>query len=535
MNIRQSRPPQALTRTLARAAGLVLCLTVTACGSSANLGEQGFVAGFLGGIVASEPRAALVGRDVLAVGGTAADAAVAAYFAMAVTYPAGAGLGGGGACLVHDFDSGQTEALEFLATVPARIPPSRAALNVIPGNARGMFALQTRYGLLDWLSLLAPAERLARDGNPASRALVRAFKAASADGGDPAELANILDLQAGSDLREGDRLRHVELSAMISALRRRGPGDFYGGQLGQQYVDAVASIGGELTLADLRDARPHLLASLQVPMGANIMHFLPPPVSSGTAAAEIWAALDAGELYDDAPAAARDHLLAEASRRVYDARRQWMAADGSSKSLDPTQLLAAGRLQSLWRGYSHTGRDEVAPASAALPQSGGAMILVVDRDAQAVACSFTMNRPFGQRLVAPGTGIVLAAPPNPLEPAAISAMLLVNPNTRNVYFGAAAAGNAAASAIVKVALASLVEDLPMTLAQSRPRLHHGGTPDEVIAEAEEGLSSRGHRVRAVERLGLVAGFACPDGLPRSNRCEFKTDPRGYGLAATADN
>ena len=525
-------------RTLARVAGLVLSLTVTACGSTANLGEQGFVEGFLGGIIASEPRAALVGRDVLAVGGTAADAVVAAYFAMAVTYPAAAGLGGGGACLVHDFDSGQTEALEFLAKVPARIPPSQAALNVIPGNARGMFVLQTRYGLLEWLSLLAPAERLARDGHPASRALVRALMATSAAGGDPTELASILDLPPGGDLQEGDRLRHVALSTMISALRRRGPGDFYGGQLGQQFVAAVATIGGQLTLADLRDARPQLLPSLQVPMGPDIMHFLPPPVSSGTSAAEIWAALDAGELYDDAPAAARDHLLAEASRRVYDARQQWMAADGSARSLAPAQLLDAQRLQDLWRGYDQNSRPAVAaaaPTAAALAPSGGAIILAVDRDAQAVACSFTMNRPFGQRVVAPGTGIILAAPPNPLEPAALSAMLLVNPNTRNVYFGAAASGNTAASAIVKVALAALVEDLPLTLAQARPRLHHGGTPDEVIAEAEDGLSSRGHRVRAVERLGLVAGFACPEGLPRSNRCEFKGDPRGYGLAATADD
>ncbi len=531
MKTRQTTPP----RALARVAGLGLTLALAACGGAVGRGEQGFVEGFLGGIITTEPRAALVGRDVLATGGTAADAAVAAYFAMAVTYPAGAGLGGGGACLVQDFATGQAEALEFLAKVPARIPPSRAALNVIPGNARGMFALQTRFGVLEWLSLLAPAERLARDGIPASRALVRTYQAAVAAGGDPAQLAGILELQPGADLQEGDRLNYAELSTMISALRRRGPGDFYGGQLGQQFVAAVASVGGELTLADLRNAKPRLLPTLQVPMGDNIMHFLPPPVSSGTAAAQIWAALEAGKLYDDTPAEARDHLLAEASRRVYDARRDWMAADGSARSLLPAQLLDAQRLQGLWRGYDQDKRGSLAPPSAALPPSGGATILVVDRDAQAVACAFTMNRPFGQRVIAPGTGIILAAPPNPLEPAAISAMLLVNPNTRNIYFGAAAAGNASASTIVKVALASLIEDLPMALAQSRPRLHHGGTPDEVIAEAEEGLISRGHRVRAVERLGLVAGFACPEGLPRSNRCEFKADPRGYGLAATANN
>lgn len=526
MNRRQSRP----ARTAIRVTGLALSLILAGCAKS---GEQTFVEGFLGGIVASEPRAALVGRDVLAAGGAAVDAAVAAYFAMAVTYPAGAGLGGGGACLIHDFDTGRTEALEFLAKVPERFAPSQAEFNVIPGNTRGMFALHARYGLLEWLALLAPAERLARDGNPASRAFVRAFQAAAADGAQSDDLAAIFDLPPGSGLNEGDRLRRAELSTMISALRRRGPGDFYGGQLGKQFVDAVASLGGGLTLADLREASPRLRQSMQVPLGANMMHFLPPPVSGGAATGQIWAALDAGELYDDAPAETRDHLLAEVSRRVYASRSEWMGADGST-TLAAAELLAPQRLRALLQGYDRDSRDAQAPLSASQPDSGGAMILAVDRDAQAVACAFTMNRPFGQRQVAPGTGIILAAPPNSQEPAPLSAMLLVNPNTRNVYFGAAAAGIPSSNAIVKVALASLVEDLPLTLSQARPRLHHPGAPDQVSAEAEQGLSARGHRVLPIERLGRVAAFSCPEGLPRSNKCEFKADPRGYGLAAAAD-
>ncbi len=529
MDTRQSRP----ARAVARSFGLALALTVAACGRSADLGQQGFVEGFLGGIVTSEPRASLVGRDVLAVGGTAADAVVAAYFAMAVTFPSGSGLGGGGACLVHDFATAQTEAIEFLAKVPARIPATRAALNVVPGNIRGIFALHSRYGLLEWADLLAPAEDLARNGNPASRALVRAYQRAAtgADGSD--DLAGVFDLPAGSSLSEGDRLQQVELSTMLAALRRRGPGDFYGGQLGTQFVNAVTSLGGELTIADLRDARPRLRQSMQVPLGSNFMHFLPPPVSGGASAAQIWAVLDGGELYDDAPAGTRDHLLAEISRRVYLDRAEWMRADGTS-AVVASDLLAPQRLQGILRGYERGGRAALAPPSSPQPDPGGATILAVDREAQAVACAFTMNRPFGQRQVAPGTGILLAAPPDPQEPAPLSAMLLVNPNTRNVYFGAAAAGDSAPGAMIKVALASLVEDLPLNLAQSRPRLHHSGTPDEVVAEAEEGLSARGHRVRAVERLGQVSAFSCPEGLPRSIRCEFQTDPRGYGLASAAD-
>ena len=133
---------------------------------------------FFGGVATDEPRATLVGRDVLMAGGTAADAAVAIYFTLAVTYPSNASLGAGGACLVQDPDTDDTadtvRALEFLPGVAvgsASANPRRAT--AVPAAVRGMFALYSRYGRLEWGRLVAPAENLARFGHPISRALAR--------------------------------------------------------------------------------------------------------------------------------------------------------------------------------------------------------------------------------------------------------------------------------------------------------------------------------------------------------------------------
>src|SRR5690349_7768473 len=63
-------------------------------GASTGPGTPGYVSGFLGGVAADEPEAALVGREVLSAGGTAADAAAAIGLAMSVTLPSRAGLGG---------------------------------------------------------------------------------------------------------------------------------------------------------------------------------------------------------------------------------------------------------------------------------------------------------------------------------------------------------------------------------------------------------------------------------------------------------
>ncbi len=122
-----------------------------------------------------ESRATEIGRDILANGGNATDAAAAMYFALSVTLPSAASLGASGACIVHDDKTKQAEAFVF---APIAAPgPIKGSSFSVPNGVRAITLMHVRHGASRWEQVVAPAERLARFGVPVSRALSRDMQA----------------------------------------------------------------------------------------------------------------------------------------------------------------------------------------------------------------------------------------------------------------------------------------------------------------------------------------------------------------------
>ena len=463
---------------------------------SSLTGGSGDEPEFAGAVAADEPHAALAAREALAAGGSAADAAVALTFALAVTYPSAAGLGGGGQCLVYERGDG-SDTIESLDFLPPHTPAPAGGgwAGAVPGTVRGMAALQARYGSLHWSRTLVAAERLARLGHPVSRAFAHDLAAgAEALRRDPLVHA----LFAGSDGRprpEGETIVQRDLADVLARLRLRGAAEFNTGHTARELVQAVARAGGALAAEDLRRFRPRWGGTVTLPFEDEELHTV--PGGGGAVAAAIWDFASADDRYREADGIGRLRLLAEAG-----------ASGGARPPLSdaPTTSFA-----------------------------------VVDRAGMAVACGLTMNSLFGTGRIAPGTGVILAAVPDADLAPPLAPVVLVNRNSRQVMLVAAAGGGRAApGALAAVLLELLDAERPLDAAVAAPRVHDGAAPGRVDiepaigAEARAALETQGHRVVEVAAIGRVNAIHCPDGLPRApESCRFASDRRGFGIASGA--
>lgn len=528
-------PARRRRRPMRRMAGLLGALAVAACarGGAQYAGELYEVDDFYGGIVADEPRAALVGREVLNAGGNAADAVAAAYFVMSATMPSTAGLGGGGVCVVHraEDDKIASEVLDFLPRAAA------GGLVAVPASARGMAALSARYGKLPWAQLVAPAESIAQTGEAASRALARDVVLAERKLRADPQMAALFTRADGSMIGEGDNLRQPELAGVLGQIRAKGPNELYSGVLGQQLAASAQAIGAPLTIEDLRGFTAQFRKPLTIEWGDQNVYLPQPPAAGGISVAQMLKALDeAGD--NDRPT-----FLADASMRITADRAQWMEPTGEAKQ-DPQALISDDHVAQIMQG--HVAGRATPPASLPSPaqrlseNSQAASVVAVDAEGLGVACNFTMNAIFGAGRIAQGTGIILAPAPSADTRgySALAPMIMANEHNGELYYVSAASGGLpGVLAQAELFYAVTEQRMPLEAAMLRSRIYHAADPDIVFFDVSGdddpsgALSAAGYQVEQREGLGRVNAIFCPRGTPRDpDSCQLRNDYRGNGLA-----
>ena len=507
-----------------------------------------------GGMVSSqEALATRVGVEVLEQGGNAIDAAVAVGFALAVTLPRAGNIGGGGFMIIHRADHGQTKAIDFRETAPASMKKDvylndkgEADLNRsqntglgvgIPGTVAGMALALEKYGSGKYslARLLSPAILLAADGFLVGDDLAFSLKQAEARLRRFEATARIFLTADGAPLPRGANLEQIDLARSLRAIAADGPKAFYEGPIAEKMVASVNAAGGNWTLADLKNYRAVERDVVKGTYRGHEIVSMPPPSSGGVHLVQILNILEGFDVKALGQNSADGiHLFAEASKLAYADRSEYLGDP------DFVQVPVRGLTS---KKYAETLRAQIDPAKARpgptikpgkpIPYESDQTThySVVDKDGNAVACTYTLNFSYGVGMVADGTGILMNnelddfaakpgvpnafglvggdanAPGAGKRPLSSMSPTIVFKDGKPFLVTGSPGGSRIITTVLQVLMNVIDHGMNVAEATEAVRVHHQWLPDEL--RVERGLSTdtirllqaRGHKVEIRQAMG----------------------------------
>ncbi len=512
------------------------------------------------------------GLEVLRAGGNAFDAAVAVSATLGLVEPESSGLGGGGFFLLRLAADGREVFVDARERAPlaatrdmyldAQGNPNREqTVNgplaaAIPGLPAGLVHVSRDYGRLPLSKSLAPAIRLAQRGwefGDKNIAMLGWRKDVLANY--PAAAA--LFLRAGGVPAKGTRMRNPDYARVLGLLASQGHDGFYRGKFAQKLVDGVRAAGGNWTLEDLAGYAVVERAPLVFDYRGWRLVTAPPPSSGGAALAQIFHVLSGYDLASMSRVQ-RVHLLTEAMRRAYRDRAIYLGDPDQVKipvDLITSPAYAAGLRASI-NLQRATPSDLLPGISAPSEGEDTTHFSIIDGEGNMAAVTQTVNLPYGNAFVVPGTGFLLNNEMDDfsVKPGVPNAFGLVGEDANAIAPGkrplssmtptfligadrTAVIGTPGGSRIITMVLLGLLDLMDGKGAQATVdavRFHHQYLPDALSAEPGAfsddeiaQLKARGHTVSPGERAWGNMQVVLWDRI--SGRVEAGTDPRWKGV------
>jgi len=382
-------------------------------------------------VATAHPLASEAGFDVLAAGGSAADAAVAVQLVLGLVEPQSSGIGGGGFLLYWDAALGELISFDARETAPlaadgrywldAAGEPLAFWDAVVGGRSVGvpgvpmlLERIHARYGRLPWPDLVQPAIDLAEAGFPVSQRLATAVADAD-DLGRSDPLRRYFFDAAGSPVAAGTVLRNPDFARILRLYQAHGAAPFYTGSVARDIVAAVGSDAkpGMLTLRDLAEYR--VLDRTPVCMGYRVYEIcgMGPPSSGALTVGQILGMLEAFDLAAMGPGLAATHHFVEAGKLAFADRALYMAdadfVDMPEGLLDPSYLAARARLIDPDTAMAEAAPGEppwddaqVLAPDQPRPGHGTTHFVIVDARGDMVSATTSIETGFGARVMTGG-------------------------------------------------------------------------------------------------------------------------------------
>lgn len=495
-------------------------------------------------IASANAQATDAGMEVLRKGGNAFDAAVAVSAALGLVEPESSGLGGGGFFLLRRASDGRLvfvdarERAPLVATRDMFLDPAtgeprpRQTIDgplaaAIPGLPAGLVHVAANYGRLPLAESLAPVIRLAEQGwifGEKNRAMMgwREAQLAADPGAAP------LLLVEGRTPEVGTRMRNPDYAAVLRALAERGAAGFYEGEVAERLVAGVRAAGGLWTQEDLAQYRVVEREPLVFRHRGRTVVTAPPPSSGGVALAQTLQILD-GFAWAGRDEAERLHLRIEAMRRAYRDRAIHL---GDPDFVEvPVALLTDPAYAAGLRAGIHPEKatpSEMLPGISAIERPDTTHFSIIDAEGNLAAVTQTVNLPYGNAMVIPGTGFLLNNEMDDfsIKPGLPNAFGLVGEDANAIAPGkrplssmtptfvigedrVAVLGTPGGSRIISMVIQGVLafdEGQGAEAIAAAPRIHHQYLPDQVSLEpgaldaaTRAALEARGHVLKEEPR------------------------------------
>jgi gamma-glutamyltranspeptidase / glutathione hydrolase len=370
------------------------------------------------GIVAtSHVQASVAGAQILARGGSAVDAAIAANAVLGVTEPMMNGMGGDLFAIYWDSKTGKLYGLNSSGWAPraltiehltakgdAAVPLEGIDSVTVPGAVAGWNALHTRFGKLPWRDLFQSAIFYADEGYPVPEIIASYWKDATDWLAGDAEAQRVY-LPGGKSPEVGQVFQNRDLAKALRLVADKGAGAVYKGEIAHAMVSTSQAFGGTMAASDLADFSPEWVEPISTTYRDWTVYELPPN-GQGMAGLEMLNIMETSPPSPEGPLSVSElHKKIEAMKLAY--------ADLGKYNGDPrfAKIPVQGILS---KAYARERAQLINPEKANCDVAAGTprfsdttYLSVVDREGNIVSLIQSNYEAFGSGIVVRGMGFAL--------------------------------------------------------------------------------------------------------------------------------
>jgi len=370
------------------------------------------------GIVAtSHVQASVAGAQILARGGSAVDAAIAANAVLGVTEPMMNGMGGDLFAIYWDARTGKLYGLNASGWAPrgltiehlkakgaTSMPLAGIDSVTVPGAVAGWHALHERFGRLTWKDLFQSAIVYAEDGYPVPE-IIASYWSDAVEWISKDPEGRRVYLPNGKPPALGQVFQNHDLAKALRLVAQNGATAFYKGEIAHAILSTSQSLGGTMSADDLAEFSPEWVEPISTTYRDWTVYELPPN-GQGMAALEMLNIMETSPASPDGPLSVAElHKKIEAMKLAY--------ADLERYNADPrfAKIPVKGMLSKEYARQRakliDPGKANCAVAVGMPPASETTYLSVLDREGNIVSLIQSNYEEFGSGIVVRGMGFAL--------------------------------------------------------------------------------------------------------------------------------